>query len=203
MKKVLLALLVTLFLFTAQNVLAADTGWYAGVGFGQSSVDTGVSATTGTASLDEEDSALKVFGGYNFNKYAAIEFQYLDAGEASLTGNTGDTFVSGGTTFVFTANNVKIATEAVSFGVSGVFTYPAHQYFKPFVKIGLHSWELEATASSGVTSSSATTDGTDLLFGLGARADITDKVSLRVEYENLDLDGDDLTVVSGGVVFNF
>jgi len=202
MKKLTIVLAAAFLLLSGGYAFSADNGWYVGLGIGQSTIDTGVSATTGTASLDEEGTALKVFAGYEINKYIAVEAHYLDAGEASLTGNTGDTFVADGTAYVFTSNNVSINAEAISYGLSGVFTYPLHQYFAPFAKLGFQKWDIDATVSNGSSSASITDDGTGALFGVGVRADITENISVRAEFERYDID-DDLDIVSASFVYRF
>ena len=45
---------------------------YMGVGAGVLAYDTGISGTTGTANLDEEDTAFKGYAGVKLNKFMAI-----------------------------------------------------------------------------------------------------------------------------------
>jgi OOP family OmpA-OmpF porin len=202
MKKLLILFATTMFLISASYSFAGENGWYAGLSVGQASIDTGVTATTGTASLDEEDTAFKLFAGYEINKYIAVEAYYLNAGEASLKGNNGDTFVLDGTTYAFTANNASITAEAISYGLSGVFTYPLHQYFAPFAKLGFQKWDADFTVSAGGSSLSASDDGTGALFGIGFRMDFTDNISARAEFERYDFD-EDVDVITAGILYRF
>lgn len=190
-------------IFLSNSVFASETGWYLGLGIGQSSVDTGVSSTTGSASLDEEDTAYKVFVGYQINPYLAVEGFYLDAGSAELKGNAGDTFVLDGDTYIFVADDVKISTDAKTYGIAGSAGYPVHQYFYPYVKFGLHRWDFDASVSAGADNVSDGDDGTDLMYGLGIKADLTDNFSFRAEYEIYDFDGEDLDLMSAGIILSF
>jgi len=47
--------------------------FYMGVGAGFMTHDTGVSGTTGTAKLDEEDTAFKGYAGVKLNKFIGLE----------------------------------------------------------------------------------------------------------------------------------
>lgn len=177
--------------------------FYGGLSVGQASIDTGVSGTTGTASLDEDDVGFKVFGGVNINEYLGVEAFYVDLGEASLTGNNGDTFVFRGTTYTFTANNVDIELEGSSFGVVPMLGYDVTEQFRPFVKAGVHFWETEATVSSSAGGANLSDDGSDLVLGVGFTFDVTEHVGVRAEYERLSFDDEDVDYLSAGVQYNF
>ncbi len=200
MKKLLFVLVLAFFVLSTQNVLAYDGNFYLGFMGGTSKLDTGISSVTGTASLDEEDTALKVLVGYEFNKYASIEFHIVDLGETSFKGNAGDTLVIDGSTLVLTTNNSSIASESSAFGLSGVFSYPLHKYFSPFFKVGLQKWETEVTAKRGGTTLTVTDDGTTALLGIGAKVEITEWVGLRLEYEK---QSSDINTLTAGITFAF
>ena len=97
---------VALLTMGSSQTFAQDAGFkfidnpsvYLGAGAGRSSIDAGVTATTGTATLDEDDIGYKAFAGLQINKFLAAEVFYANLGEAELTGNNGDTFGANGTT---------------------------------------------------------------------------------------------------------
>ena len=53
-----------------------DPGFYVGAGVGQSKIEAD------DINFDEDDTGFKVFGGYQFNKYFAVELAYIDGGNA-------------------------------------------------------------------------------------------------------------------------
>ncbi len=196
-------LLVLVLLFAAQSGFAAENGWYAGLGVGQSSIDTGIKATSGTASVDEEDLGYKVFAGYEFNKFIAVEGFYFDAGEATITANSGDVVADGNTSLVIPVDDFKASIEGQSFGLIGVIGYPVHQYFYPYAKLGFHKWDTEIAVSAPGVVVSVEDDGTDMVFGVGFRMDVTDSVSVRGEFERYDYDGEDVDFLSAGLMYRF
>lgn len=182
---------------------AADLKWYAGAGVGSSSIDTGVSALTGTASLDEDDTGFKLFGGYRLTKNISIEGFYSDFGEASLTGNNGDTFTYGGAVYTFTANNVKVTAEGTALGVAGVFNMPLSKDFSAHAKLGLMHWDADGTVTADAGSAALSDDGTDIYYGLGATYNFTKNIGVAVELERYDFDNEDVDLISANFVYSF
>ncbi len=203
--------IITLFLTFHASSFAQDTKWYLGAGYGASKNDTGVTSLTGTASLDEDDSGFKIFGGFQFNKFFGVEVGYIDLGEAELKGNTGDTFVSGGTTYQFLVDGVTVTAEGFSIPVFAVFSLPMDtatgvdffKYFTPFAKIGFHYWENDFTVtSSSLSTETGDDDGTDLAFGLGLNINLTRNFSIRGEWERLNTE-EESDFFSGSIIFKF
>src|SRR5574341_1102866 len=67
----------------ASTAVAQDQGWYAGATFGQSKFKD---ACQGVPNCDDNDTAWRILGGYQFTKNWAVEFGYTDLGEASASG---------------------------------------------------------------------------------------------------------------------
>lgn len=176
---------------------------YMGVSAGASDIDTEITNLTGTATLDESDSGFKIFYGFNVKPQVAIELHYADFGEAALSGNNGDNFDLGGSTFVFTANNADVVVDGSSFGASAVFKFVEEGTFVPFAKLGIHRWSADVTASTSTSANTVSDDGFDINYGLGAGINITDAFAIRAEYEVYDFDGVDYTLASVGASFNF
>jgi outer membrane autotransporter protein len=182
----------------------AENKSYIGVGFGSSEYDTGVSNLTGTAALDEDDSAFKIFYGFNVTPRVAIEIHYADFGEASLKGNNGDNFDIDSSTFSFTANSASIVSESSSFGVSSVFKLFDKSTFNPYLKAGIHRWEVDATVTSASSATaSVSDDGFDGFLGLGVDMELSDSFVVRVEYETYKFDSDDASVATLSARFVF
>lgn len=161
----------------------ASAEGYIGAGIGMTSVDICDDLTAlGATSCDDEDTGMKLFGGYKFNKNIAIEGQWTDLGEVSATG-------PGGTATV----------EVDGFGVAAVGMIPLSERFGLFGKVGAFMWD----ASGGGAASGTDEDGTDIMFGAGVNWNLTQKFGLRAEWERFDVDGDDVDFLSIGAQFNF
>ncbi len=202
MKRTLItsALLSTL-LSTA--ALADSGNFYAGISAGKSDIDTDVSNLTGTASLDEDDKGFKLSGGYQYNENIAVEVHYTDLGEAELNGNSGDTFVLDGTTFAFTANDVKVTSEGESYGIAAVFSFPLTDAIKPFARIGIQHWEIDGSVTSTAGNADFSDDGTDPFYGVGVDVQLSDSIALRAEYEHYELDSEDAEFLAVGIRVSF
>ena len=196
------AFLATILLLSGFGAQAAPGDWYVGLGYGLTSYDTGISNTTGTASLDEDDSGFKLFGGYNANKNVAIELAYADLGTASLTGNPGDTFVLDGTLFLFIGSG-RLDIDGSLISLSGVFTHHFNDAFNIYGRVGLASWDADINATeTGGTSDSFSEDGTDFFLGFGTGWNFAQTWALKAEYElysfddiNVDVDLLSLNIV--------
>ena len=200
-KNILVAAVVTASTLAGQ-AYAGDS--YVGVGFGSAKYDTGVSNATGTATLDEKDSSVKLFYGFNVAPQIAVELHYADFGESSLKGNNGDTFNLDGSAFSFTANNASIVSESKSFGVAGVFKLFEDATFNPYLKAGIHRWDVKGTVTSASsTPASVSDDGFDVFFGLGAEFKLSDSFFITAEYESYKVDSDNVAVASIGAKFAF
>jgi len=185
---------------------AAEPGWYIGVGAGQSDVDISSSdvnkimtaaGITGTSSVDETDTAWKIFAGYQYNKYLGVELGYVDLGEVDI-----DAVITAPT-----AATLKINAETQAAALSVIASLPIGDKFNVFGRVGAFYWDVEAEAAAvvgGVVSkASADDDGIDLLFGAGAKYDFTKNVGVRVEWERYDVDGDDIDLISGSLLYSF
>ena len=204
--------LISLMSFGFNSIAYADDFFYVGAGAGKTSVDTGV--TVGTASLDEDDSGFKVFAGIPLNQYLAIEYFYNYYGEASLSGNNGQTFTKDGTTYEFTVDNAEIEAESWATGFAPVISYPIPlndakgiESISPFAKVGVHYWEVDYTVTAGSTNYGTTTeDGWDMLWGLGAQInfDVNGmRFAVRGEFESTVIDDGDLEMFSGSLLYKF
>jgi len=85
--------------FAAFSATAQEAGYYYGglsIGQSRARIDDeritagllGAGMRTTTMSLDESDTAFKLFGGYQFNRYFAVEGGYFDLGKFGFTSTT-------------------------------------------------------------------------------------------------------------------
>ena len=179
---VLLASTLGFALMTAPAV-AKDEGAYAGGSIGLTTIDIcGDLTAFGATTCDDEDTGFKLFGGYKFNRNLAVEGGFVDFGEISASFPTGSATVSSDALF------------AAAVGI-----LPVSSKFSVFGKLGFFMWDLTATGTGGTVSD----DGTDLLIGVGLGFDITERLTIRAEWEDYDGGGDGVNFLSAGLQYNF
>ena len=181
-KLMFLALILTL------ATPAAMAGGYVGAGVGQSSFSTKEDLTN--IDVSDNTTGWKVFGGWTFMKFFALEASYVEFGSVEDK--------SGG---------VTVKTEATAYDAFAVGKIPI-AFVEPFVKIGYASVDSKATVSG---SGSASDQGWDLAYGVGVGFNFAKKLHVRVEYEMYDISPNyggvepesDLTMLSASAAWRF
>lgn len=175
--------LITLFLSFVlfSQAHAAENKFYLGASVGENTIEE--DNVFAGDDFEDEDTGFKAFGGYQFHPNFAVEGNY------TVFGDTEDR-VAG----------VKTEVEFDTFGLSLVGIAPIAERFDLFAKLGIAFWDAEVKAF-GLSDDD---DGTDLSYGLGARFNFNEQVSVRAEYEGIDVDDLDRTdFLSIGIEFNF
>ena len=201
----LIALSAALGVSSAQ---AADTGFYVGGSLGQSTandfngsdIDAELFSSygiTSSTSTDDSDTGWKVFAGYRFMKYLAVEGAYTDLGE----------FTAHSTVTSPSAGIVDSSIETDAWTISALGILPLGDSFSLFGRVGVNLWsaDISATGSGGGVTASASDDddGTDWVYGVGAAWNFTNNLSLRGEWERYDLGDGDVDLWSAGLSWNF
>lgn len=164
----------------------ADSGGYIGAGIGGATLeanlgDTGIPGVP--ASLDEDDTAMKVFAGYTFDLPMidlAVELGYVDFGAPEID---------------VLGEDLMLDTTGLNlWGIAAFEAGPVDLY----AKVGYISWDVELE----LLTDSATVDGSDLGYGVGLSFGLA-AIKVRGEYEVYDLDGADLSMLSVGLVYQF
>ena len=174
----------------AQNA-TQETGAYAGLSIGQSKAKDFCSGTAGSGlSCDDKDTALKIFGGYQFMRYLAAEIAYTDLGKVKASGS--------GNSLEVKANAWElVAVGSYPIGTSG---------FAPYAKFGFYRGETKASSNFGF---SAKETNNDLTYGVGVRYDIMRNLAVRAEWQRYgDAGGGtigkaDVDVISIGALYKF
>jgi OOP family OmpA-OmpF porin len=166
--------------------------WYIGVAGGQSRADiddwdyyngftVGGLPFTGLVTMDADsnDTAWRIFGGYNFNENWAIEGAYTDLGQIK-------------TRYTWNALSLplfEVTGEQVAWSAAIKGTLPINKQFDVFGLVGMTSNrtkvnfnEINVNFIGGVPSGSD--HRTDLLTGLGVEFKPTPNIGLRLEYQN-------------------
>ncbi len=190
-----------------QSVLATD--FYAGTGLGlykndlsssdfdQAFASNGISSDT---SVDDNDTGWKIFAGYRFNQYIAVELGYQDFGD--MDAKTRILSPVSGT--------VKTNTDVDAFNLSVNLGAPITDEWSVFAKLGYMDWDADVKSKvsiNGVNSSSHNSDsGSDFIWGLGFSYKINDSFDIRGDWDRLSLGGDidtDYDAYSLSVQFHF
>lgn len=141
-------------------------GWYIGLGIGEFSSEID-QLNGGDIDFDEDDSAYKFFVGRRFNQFFAIQFDYLDLGNADSRVGT---------------QNLEVDTSGFVARVEG--TLPL-AFFELFATAGIMFSSVEANLGS--TEAFDESDE-DPVYSVGAGFEIAERFVIRVEYEIMDID---------------
>ena len=164
-----------------------ESGFYAGAGAGQASVgDISVDQgnLAGDINFDGSATGYKIFAGYNFGVIPLLDFA-VEGGYVDF-GNSDDT-----------VGSVKVETDVTGwdlFGLIGANIGPIGL----FAKAGMIRWDGKVSEPG----ESASDDGTDPAYGIGARFKIG-SLEIRAEYEAFDLSVSDLDMISASGVWTF
>jgi OOP family OmpA-OmpF porin len=174
--------------FAALNsplALAADQGWYGGIGIGQSRAKInddkiatqllGSGLTMTSISDDDRDVGYKLFAGIKFNKNFAVEGGYFNLGKFGFTANT--------TPAGSLAGSAKF--QGVNFDAVGML--PITQKFSVLGRVGLTYTEAKDTfqGSGAVTVANPNPSKSEgnYKIGVGVQYDFTPALGLRGEWE--------------------
>lgn len=189
---------------------AADAGWYLGgnIGLAKATIDDeriidGLLAggfATPSIRDDEKDLGYKLYGGYQFNRYFAVEGGYFNLGKFSFDADT----VPAGTL------SGQIKLQGVNLDAVGTLPFTAR--FSAFGRIGVnYAQAKDRFAGSGaahVLDPTRRERGANYKFGLGLEYDLTPYLSLRLEGERYRVDDavgnkGDIDLASLGLVYRF
>ncbi len=203
MRKLLLAIVVSIFTSIGSSFALANEGWYAGVSVGSTDVEDACTGLPAGISCDDSDTGFKLFGGKQASKNWGGEFGFIDLGEVTLSDPSG----------ILVGFPATAKVEADGFFLAGTGTVPLGQNekFALFGKLGVFLWDVTASASvAGFGSGSASDDGFSPMFGIGLKYDFTERFGIRGEWERFVDVGDagttgeaDIDLITVGVVIWF
>jgi OOP family OmpA-OmpF porin len=191
-------------------VAADDSNWYGGANIGQSRarIDDGritsglrAQGLTVTSIVDDDrDVGYKLFGGYQLNKYFALEGGYFDLGNFGYRATT----VPAGTL------NGNIKLRGLNLDAIGIL--PVTEKFSAFGRAGVAYAEARDSFSStgviNVANPNPSKRDTNYKFGLGLQYALTEALGMRVEAERYrvnDAIGNkgDVDLFSIGLIYRF
>jgi OOP family OmpA-OmpF porin len=144
---------------------ARELGFYAGASIG--SADLG----------PDDDTAIKVFGGYQINKTFSVEFGYTDLGDVAVFGQT---------------------AKANAWELVGLARFPVGNRVSLYGLLGLAKVDSERSVFGVRTSE----DSTELTIGFGGQYDFTPQLGVRGQWQRYDTD-QEIDVFSIGFVYKF
>src|SRR6202790_5555995 len=206
----LMAALAGLALTLSPTAFADDAGWYIGANAGEARTRIDDARITGgllgdgftvtSISNDEHHFGFKAFGGYEFNRYFALESGYFDLGRF---GFTADTTPPGSL-----RGNIKI--KGGNFDLVG--SVPIGDKFSLFARAGLNYADAKDnfTGSGSVTAvdPSPHKSAANYKYGFGAQYDFTRSLGMRIEGERYRINDavgnkGDVDLYSVGLVYRF
>lgn len=196
-----LVVLVSVSVASAQK----ESGWYIGVGYGEATVEAKVqlpSEPPFVKTIDESANSARIFGGYRFIPYLAIEGGFNDFGQIDLQSLAG----------VFTYDARADGWDVELVGILPI----AKQRVELFAKLGVARVETTERLRSDIMLPTEppsplqfeeTTDSTNALGGVGVQVNLLkDKqLGLRIEWVTIDTKSDivDFTNIQGAVLYRF
>ena len=205
-----LAVIAALAALASPLASADDTGWYSGVNVGRSLAkidDPRISASlqrsgfvSNSIADDNRATGFKLYGGYQFNRYFALEGGYFDLGKFGYTATTvpagtlrGDIRLKG--LNLDTVGILPLTEKLSAFGRVGVAYADARDTFR-------------GTGAVVVRNPSASKREANIKFGVGMQYAVSDALAMRVEAERYrvnDAIGNrgDVDLVSVGLLYRF
>ncbi|SCY30009.1 outer membrane beta-barrel protein [Thiohalorhabdus denitrificans] len=172
-------------------------GFYLGGGVGDFQYEEEGEVQDVQYSFDESDTAYKLFAGYRFLPFLGVELAYADLGEPG-----------GGIDEDVLGDRLDADADAWFGYVTGYL--PVADAFDFFGKVGVAAWEVDTDLDTGPNQADlgVSHDGTDFAWGLGAQVNLPANVSIRGEYERIELGDDgnrdrDASLISASVLFHF
>jgi OOP family OmpA-OmpF porin len=143
-------------------------GGYIGGSLGQARVQ-GFCDGTGNADCDRTSDTWRLFGGYEFSRFFALELGYADLGRASINGA-----------------GVSANSKATAWDLSGIAAIPIGPV-SLFGRLGGYYGEVRTDATAGIlgftTSGSAKETNSDITYGLGLKFNFTPNFGVRGEWQ--------------------
>jgi len=182
MKKTMLAGAVLAATMSTAALADNPTGFYVGGGFGRFNLDIDSPADFGNGisdAVNDNDNSYKLFAGYRFAPFLALEAAYVNLGEP------GDAISSAG-------SNGRYSLKADGFAPSVIGTIPLGPV-ELSGKIGYYYYDVDVRTNLNTSGSQFLTGHSrnDLFYGAAVGMTFVDHLNVKVEYERLDLENYD------------
>ncbi|MDA3946876.1 MAG: OmpA family protein [Helicobacteraceae bacterium] len=188
----------------AQTTTDYSSGWYIGgnIGLSTTNIDEDKitqNLTNPSYSDDDKDLGYKLFGGYQFNKYFALEGGYFNLGKFDYAVSTSTGTLDG---------EIKV----MGLNLDAVGILPITEDFSAFGRIGANYAQAKdsysATGTLSVPDTSPEKTALNYKFGAGLQYAITDALGMRLEAERYRIsdavgNNGDIDLYSLGLTYRF
>lgn len=188
----------------AQTTTDYSSGWYMGgnIGLSTANIDEEKitqNLTNPSYTDDENHLGYKLFGGYQFNKYFALEGGYFNLGKFDYALSTGTGTAEG---------NIKI----MGVNLDAVAILPITEKFSVFGRAGANYAQVKdsfsTTGSISITNTDPKKSDLNYKFGAGLQYALTDAVGIRLEAERYRINDavgnmGDIDLFSVGLTYRF
>jgi OOP family OmpA-OmpF porin len=156
----------------AQDSPGNPDGFYFGAGLGEFSsvvddIDKLDDVDDVGLDFDEDEDASKIFAGWRFNRFFAVQVDYVDFGKSDAA-----------------VDLLDVSAETTGLTPSVVGTLPLGPV-ELFARAGMMFYDVEFNSDSGPLIDES---GEDLVYSAGVGLDIGERLNLRLEYEVIDID---------------
>ena len=177
MKKVLLATMLASVALPSM----AETNAYVSLLLGNSNQDESQFRSDGSFAVEDDDVSVGIRFGYQFGDYLAAEIGYIDYGQvqANITDTTTSDVI-----------NDRFDTYAVNLGVKANYTFE-RSGLSFNARVGIAQWNYRDDFTRTVSSPLSETtndDGTDVYYGVGMEYDVSEAISIGLEYHLLEIE---------------
>jgi opacity protein-like surface antigen len=155
-------------------------GPYVGAGIGNAKFNGayGSGSLGAGQSVDRTNLSYRVFGGYSFNRYVALEAAYSGGIKATYD-------------FSGASSSEHSTTDLYTIGVGVVGKWPFTEKFGALAKAGFARWsateDFRETVLGVTQTESDTINGNKLFYGVGLSLAATNQLDLRLEFEKQSL----------------
>jgi OOP family OmpA-OmpF porin len=174
--------LMVAILMVFPGIAAADGHWLFGAAIGTANIDESVDGFR----FDADSTTYRLYGGYQFNDYFALEAGYLDLGSFD------EQAVQGG-------NVIPVSADADGFTFAARASIPVSEKFALHGTVGWFFWD-GANEIAGVNDN---VSDANIFFGAGVGYSLTGNVSLRGDAAYYELDNVNSTVYTIGFQVTF
>jgi len=142
-------------------------GFYLGLGLGDFSSSADNVQDFDELDFDSDDTPMKAFGGWRFNRFLSVQLDYIDFGDSSAN-----------------ANLLNIRSNTSGFAPTVIGTLPIG-FFELFAKAGMMWYDVDFDIENDPSYSDS---GEDPIYGVGVGLTLVERLSLRLEYEVVDIE---------------
>ena len=197
--------LILIILIIMPTLSYAENKNYFQFEYGESKLDSGISATAGTPSFDENDKSFGITYGYNLkNSNTFLEFGYVDLGSYIIKLNNGDAIIAkNGDTAQGVVKNFE--TEATQFKIGIKQDLYNSEQLEISGRIGIHSYRSIHTQTDAAGTQSLLDEDDKKYYGLGASYNFGDFIT-NLNYTYYDIDNqktylEDVTTITVGLSY--